>query len=125
MKLEQPDQPYIDGAPNKDDRRPWRAYRMAQCDLDGAASPEVYFGPGNPIDAMENTYKVKLSARLNYRNAVFIEEQVVNSPEQRSLPYGIGPPPAMQLQSITATRPRMKSNLPNGIGRNDFQGLSN
>ena len=23
-----------------------------------AASPEVYFGPGNPIDAMENAHKV-------------------------------------------------------------------
>ena len=50
--------------------------------LTAAASPEVYFDPGNPIDAMENSHKGKLSARLNYRNAVVIAEQVINSPDR-------------------------------------------
>ena len=104
--IEQPDQPYIDGAPNKktiDDPSVPKGWRNVV--LTAAASPEVYFGPGNPIDAMENAYKVELSARLNYRNAVFIEEQVVNSPEQRSLPYGMGPPPAMQLGNYNCDTP--------------------
>ena len=82
--IEQPDQPYIDGAPNKktiDDPSVPKGWRNVI--LTAAASPEVYFGPGNPIDVMENAYKVEPGA-LNYRNAVFIEEQVVNSPEQRS-----------------------------------------
>ena len=61
--------------------------------LTAAASPVVYFGPGNPIDAMENSNKGKLSAQLNYRNAVFIEEQVINSPEQRGARTGWVRPP--------------------------------
>ena len=70
-----------------------------------AASPEVYFGFGNPIDALEKINMVVFSARLNYRNAVFIKEQVINSPEQRSLPYGMGPPPAMKSGNYNCDTP--------------------
>ena len=70
-----------------------------------AAFPEVYFGFGNPIDALEKTNMIVLSARLNYRNAAFIKGQVINSPEQRSLPYGMGPPPAMKSGNYNCDTP--------------------
>jgi len=104
--VEQPDRPYIEGAPRKkttDD--PSVATGWQNVILTAAASPEVYFGPNNPIDALEEEYADKLAARLNYRNAVFIEEQVINSPEQRALPYGMGPPPAMQLGNYNCDTP--------------------
>ena len=53
--IEQPDQPYIDGAPNKktiDDPSVPTGWRNVI--LTAAASPEVYFGSGDPIDAIEN-----------------------------------------------------------------------
>ena len=49
--------------------------------LSAALSSEVYFGLDNPIDALREQYADKLAAWQNYRAAVFIEEQVINSPE--------------------------------------------
>ena len=104
--VEQPDQPYIEGAPRKkttdDPAVPtgWQNVILA-----AAASPEVYFGPNNPVDVLEEAHADKLTTRLNYRNAVFIEEQVINSPEQRKLPYGMGPPPAMQFGNYNCDTP--------------------
>ena len=96
--IEQPNRPYIEGAPLKkttDDLTVPKGWENVI--LTAASSPEVYFGPKNPIDRLETEHASMLSARLNYRTAVFIEEQVINSPEQHTLPYGMGPPPAMQL----------------------------
>ena len=47
----------------------------------------------------------RLSALLNHRSAVYLEEQVINAPEQRASPYGMGPPPAMQLGNYNTNTP--------------------
>lgn len=47
----------------------------------------------------------RLARLRNYRSAVYIEEQVINAPEQRASPYGLGPPPAMQLGNYNVAAP--------------------
>ncbi|MBT3990556.1 MAG: hypothetical protein HON14_15190 [Rhodospirillaceae bacterium] len=102
----QPDRPYIEGAPQKKETTdPAVPPGQQNVVLIAAASPEVFFGPNNPVDALEKAHAEKLSARENFRNAVYIEEQVINAPEQRTLPYGMGPPPAMQLGNYIANTP--------------------
>ena len=104
--VEQPDKPYIDGAPNKKEiEDPLVPTGWQNVVLTAAASLEVFFGPDNAVDALEQKHTNKLADRQNYRTAVFIEEQVINSPEQRTLPYGMGPPPAMQLGNYNANLP--------------------
>ncbi|MBL6957707.1 MAG: hypothetical protein ISR52_01905 [Rhodospirillales bacterium] len=104
--VEQPDRPYIDGAPNKKETDdPAVASGWQNVVLTAAASPEVFFGPGNTVDALDEAHAGKLAVRENYRSAVFIEEQVINSPEQRAMPYGMGPPPAMQLGNYNCDTP--------------------
>ena len=101
-----PDKPYIDGAPTKSETGdPNVPTGWQNVILTAAASPEVFFGRDNPIDALANTHADRLAVRDNYRAAVFIEEQVTNSPEQRISPYGMGPPPAMQLGNYNANTP--------------------
>lgn len=104
--VEQPDRPYIEGAPQKrsteDPNVPTGWQNVV---LTAAVSSEVFFGPNNPVDALAETHAEKLGVRENFREAVFIEEQVINSPEQRTLPYGMGPPPAMQLGNYNANTP--------------------
>ena len=96
--IEQPDRPYIEGAPQKVEADPSEVPPGWQnVILTAAASPEAFFGKGNAVDALAEAHADKLSECLNHRWAVFIEEQVINSPEQRASPYGMGPPPAMQL----------------------------
>ena len=60
---------------------------------EGAVFSLVAVVPRDSISVTANADK--LAVRDNFRAAVFIEEQVINSPEQRTLPYGMGPPPAM------------------------------
>ena len=104
--VEQPDRPYIDGAPaKKSTTDPSVPTGWQNVVLIAAASPEVFFGPNNSVDALDEVNATKLSIRDNYRSAVFIEEQVINSPEQRALPYGMGPPPAMQLGNYNCGTP--------------------
>ncbi len=101
-----PDRPYIDGAPKKQETKdPKVPTGWQNVILTAAASSEVFFGVANPVDAMEAAHADKRSAFQNYRSAVFIEEQVINSPEQRKSPYGMGPPPAMQLGNYNANTP--------------------
>ncbi|MEM7464815.1 MAG: hypothetical protein AAF362_19260 [Pseudomonadota bacterium] len=100
------DKPYIDGAPpKKETTDPAVPTGWQNVILTAAASPEVFFGPDNAVDALAETHADRLAAFENYRSAVFIEEQVVNAPEQRALPYGMGPPPAMQLGNYNANTP--------------------
>lgn len=102
----QPNRPYIEGAPSKKETTdPSVPTGWQNVVLTAAASPEVFFGPQNPVDALSESHAAKLSVCQNYRSAVFIEEQVINAPEQRSLPYGMGPPPAMQLGNYNANTP--------------------
>lgn len=104
--VEIPDKPYIAGAPQRKETTDasvptgWQNVIMT-----AAASPEVFFGRNNGLDILADANSDKLSARKKYRCAVFMEEQVVNSPEQRSSPYGMGPPPAMQLGNYNTTAP--------------------
>jgi hypothetical protein len=102
----QQDKPYIKGAPpKKETNDPSVPTGWENVVLIAGGSPEVFFGINNPVDALSEAYADKLSARENFRDAVFIEEQVINSPEQRTSPYGMGPPPAMQLGNYNADKP--------------------
>lgn len=104
--VELPDQPYIEGAPRKKETKdPTVATGWQNVILTAAASPEVFFGPNNAVDALIEKNSSERSKFLNYRSAVFIEEQVINSPEQRKFPYGMGPPPAMQLGNYNTATP--------------------
>lgn len=104
--IEQPDRPYIEGAPQKKETDdPAVATGWQNVILTAALSPEAFFGPNNAVDALHETQAEKLTGRQNHRFAVFIEEQVINGPEQRAAPYGMGPPPAMQLGNYNADRP--------------------
>ena len=90
--------PYIEGAPMKKETTAsivptgWQ-----NVVLTAASSPEVFFGRNNKVDALFKAHSDKLTFRANFRDAVFVEEQVINSPEMHVMPYGMGPPPAMQL----------------------------
>ena len=89
--IEQPDRPYIEGAPVKvetDD--PDVPTGWQNVILTAATSPETFFGKGSAVEALHQAHAAKLEERLNHRWAVFIEEQVVNSPELRASPYGMG-----------------------------------
>jgi hypothetical protein len=104
--VEHPDKPYIEGAPKKKETRdPAVASGWQNVVLTAAVSPDVFFGPDNSVDAVRAAHSGRLAAFENYRSAVFIEEQVINSPEVRTLPYGMGPPPAMQLGNYNADTP--------------------
>jgi hypothetical protein len=74
-----PDRPYIEGAPRrKETKDPAVAPGWQNVVLTAAVSPDVFFGPGNPVDALREAHAAKLAAFENYRSAVFIEEQVVS-----------------------------------------------
>jgi hypothetical protein len=101
-----PDKPYIEGAPRrKQTKDPAVAPGWQNVVLTSGISPDVFFGPDNAVDALREAHSGKLAALENYRSAVFIEEQVINSPEVRALPYGMGPPPAMQLGNFNTDKP--------------------
>ncbi|MDA0240177.1 MAG: hypothetical protein O3A84_09150, partial [Proteobacteria bacterium] len=71
--VEQPDRPYIEGAPmKKETDDPACATGWQNVILTAAPSPEVFFGPNNPVDALGVTHAEKLSACENHRSAVFI-----------------------------------------------------
>ena len=100
------DGPYIQGAPlKKETTDPTVPTGWQNIVLTAAASPEVFFGPNNAVDKIIEANLKKLALRENFRDAVFIEEQVINSPEQRAMPYGMGPPPAMQLGNYNTDTP--------------------
>ena len=104
--VELPDRPYIEGAPNKKvTQDPAVPKGWQNVVLTAAVSPEVFFGVNNAVDALAEEYKDKTAAFKNYRSAVFLEEQVINSPDQHACPYGMGPPPAMQLGNYNADHP--------------------
>lgn len=104
--VELPDRPYIKDAPRKKETKdPSVATGWQNVILTAGLSAEVFFGVDNPVDELARENADKLSTLLNYRSAVFIEEQVINAPEQRASPYGMGPPPAMQLGNYNANTP--------------------
>ncbi|MEE2745949.1 MAG: hypothetical protein VX617_03595 [Pseudomonadota bacterium] len=101
-----PDRPYIDGAPMKKQTSDLSVPKgWENVILTAAISPEVFFGPNNSIDRLIAANTQKLEKRENFRDAVFIEELVINSPEQHIMPYGMGPPPAMQLGNYNTDTP--------------------
>ncbi len=107
-----PDKPYIEGAPMRRETTDSSIPNGGQnVILTAALSPEVYFGTDNGIEALADTHAEMLGQLKGYRSAVYIEEQVINSPEQRASPYGMGPPPAMQLGNYHVDNPDDETEL--------------
>jgi hypothetical protein len=73
--------------------------------LTAAPVLQCFFGPDNAVDALEAAQADRLAERLNYRSAVFIEEERIDGPEQRAMPYGSGPPHAMQIGNYNTVSP--------------------
>lgn len=96
-----PDRPYIEGAPMKQETTdPDVATGWQNVVLTAGLSTNAFLGPGNAVDALHAAHAGELGAWRNHRSCVFIEEKVVNGPEERAVPYGMGPPPAMQIGSF-------------------------
>ncbi|AKS47193.1 hypothetical protein SAMN05444287_3167 [Octadecabacter temperatus] len=107
-----PHKPYIEGAPwRKETTDPSIPTGWENVILTAGMSPEVFFGLDNGLDELTADNAEKLSTRENYRSAVFIEEQVINAPDQRKSPYGMGPPPAMQLGNYNTNAPEDEEEL--------------
>lgn len=79
--------------------------------LTAGLSSEVFFGQDNLLDRLKDDHSEHLSKLRNYRTSVFLEEQVINSPEQRAAPYGMGPPLAMQLGHYNTNTPEDEEEL--------------
>ncbi|WP_146589686.1 hypothetical protein [Puniceibacterium confluentis] len=104
--VELPDTPYIAGAPRRRETTdPSLPTGWQNVVLTAAVSPEVFFGKGNALDPLAAAHADQLAERKNHRCAVYLEEQVINSPELRAAPYGMGPPPAMQLGNYNVGTP--------------------
>jgi hypothetical protein len=101
-----PSKRYIEGAPEKvETTDPTIPVGSQNVVLTAGLSTEVFFGQNNDLDQLAADHAEGLSALKNYRSAVYIEEQVINSPEQRASPYGMGPPPAMQIGHYNTNTP--------------------
>ena len=95
-----PTTPYIKGAPLKKETKDTNIPSgWENLILTSASSASVFFGPQNELKNIEKKNEVNLSMRDNYRSAVFIEEEIINGPEQNKNPLGMGGPPAMQFGS--------------------------
>lgn len=98
-----PDRPYIEGAPTrKETTDPSVNTGWQNVVLTAGLSTNTFLGPDNGVDALHTAHADALGAWLNHRCCTFIEEKVVNGPEERAVPYGMGPPPAMQIGSFNA-----------------------
>ncbi len=101
-----PDRPYIPGAPSRRETTdPSVPIGWQNVLLTAGTSTDAFLGPANGVDALHADNAAALGAWLNHRACVFIEEKVVNGPEDRVAPYGMGPPPAMQIGSFNALTP--------------------
>jgi len=95
-----PTTPYIKGAPlKKEIKDPKIPTGQENLIITSASSASVFFGNRNTLKNMEEENFLYLSMRENYRTAVFIEEEIINGPEQDKNPLGMGGPPAMQFGS--------------------------
>ncbi len=95
-----PKTPYIRGAPPKKETKNLNIPQgQENLILTSASSAFVFFGPQNELNYIEKKNEANLSLRDNYRSAVFIEEEIINGPEQNKKPLGMGGPPAMQFGS--------------------------
>ena len=104
--VKSPSKRYIEGAPEKvETMDPSIATGWENVVLTAALSSDVFFSPDNALDRLAKEHASQWSDLKNYRSAVFIEEQVVNSPEERAFPYGACPPPAMQLGHYNTNTP--------------------
>ena len=104
--VKSPEKGYISGAPEKvETTDPDIPTGWQYVILTVGLSSEVFFGQDNALAALAHAHSKELSALANHRSAVFLEEQVVNSPEQRAFPYGMGPPPAMQIGHYNTNTP--------------------
>ncbi|MBO21891.1 MAG: hypothetical protein CMM26_05890 [Rhodospirillaceae bacterium] len=98
-----PDRPYIEGAPTRRETSdPDVPTGWQNVVLTASLSTDVFLGPDNEVNALHSANAAGLGAWCNHRLCVFIEEKRVNGPEERAMPYGVGPPPAMQIGSFNA-----------------------
>ncbi len=98
-----PDRPYIEGAPTKKETTdPDIATGWQNVVLTAGLSTDTFLGPDNGVDALYTANAAGLAAWRNHRACVSVEEKVVNGPEERVMPYGAGPPSAMQIGSFNA-----------------------
>jgi len=101
-----PDRPYIEGAPTKKETTESNvATGWQNVVLTAAHSTDAFLGPDNGVDALYAASAEGLGAWQNQRMCVFVKEKVVNGPEERVMPYGAGPPPAMQIGSFNTDTP--------------------
>ena len=99
--IEHPERPYIEGAPTRQETTdPAIATGWQNVVLTAGLSTDTFLGPDNGVDALHAAHAERLGTWQNHRSCVFIEEKVVNGPEERVVPYGMGPPPAMQIGSF-------------------------
>lgn len=102
-----PPKRFIEGAPDRvETTDPTVATGWQNVILTAALSAEVFFGQNNALEQLNATHANSLAKLRNYRSSVFLEEQVINSPEQRAAPYGMGPPPAMQIGHYNTNTPK-------------------
>ena len=95
-----PDRPYITDAPfKKETKDPCIPPGRENLVLTSANTPSVFFGPNCTLDDIDEHNQPHLSMRINYRSAVFIEEEMINGPEQHKQPLGMGGAQAMQFGS--------------------------
>lgn len=95
-----PKKPYIKGAPlKKEVNNPEIPSGWENLVLTSVNMPSVFFGPNCSLRKLEKQNQHYLSMRTNYRSAVFIEEEMINGPEQHKQPLGMGGAPAMQFGS--------------------------
>jgi hypothetical protein len=119
------DRPYIEGAPmRKETIDALVPTGWQNVILTAANSPEVFFGFNNAVDTLIESNLEKLALCINLRAAVFIEEQVINSPEQHVTPYGMGPPPAMQLGNYNTDSPEDEIELAKWYRKERFPRVS-
>ncbi|MDA0785274.1 MAG: hypothetical protein O3B37_03195, partial [Proteobacteria bacterium] len=94
--IKHPQRPYIEGAPAKQETTdPSIATGWQNVVLTAGLSTDTFLGPDNAVDALHAANGEGLAAWQNHRASIFIEEKIVNGPEDRAAPYGMGPPPAM------------------------------
>lgn len=107
-----PARPYIEGAPAKQETTdPSINTGWQNVVLTAGLTTNTFLGPNNGVGVLHTQHGDALSTRQNHRAAIFIEELVVNGPEERAMPYGMGPPPAMQIGSFNTDTPEDAENL--------------
>ena len=92
--------------------------------ITAAPSASVFFKKDNVIETLELKYAEQFRQRINYRQAIFIEEESVSGPEHRAMPSGTGAPPAMQIGNYNTVSPNDELELARWYRQERFPRLS-